>query len=800
MSEDKTLLQQLQRQNAGIQRLLTPNLKPTTGSEPFAGRKFQVAARQMRTMHPERLNLARQSDKASLGSEISQRFQSSAQGLHINPKAVQRSKSWDTVERVFHGPAAASKRETPAAAGELRQGSIIPRMETFPKPGQSVDEFRQQFQAAPRPKQEAAPKKVVVAPKARIFTRVEEISKPSVKPSAPSSKDEPDPAPISAMRAPPTEPAAPPSVQRQIDSAETPSLPAIEKGLASFVSASPTSTPVSLPNSNPAPNAPITVSRKPESAIQRQPEQGVPSASEPAPAIEPVSAKIPALPVVNRQQAENAEELDTPVQRKTTVSRQAPNVQAKAVQRQPATKLPLAKPTQSQRTESVKVNRSVTSDVKRTAESPAASTPQPPAAKPIVQTKPATQVVQRNVTNEQEEMPVARAVSASNTEEISATTQQSLSTNQPTDANTELLQAKPVQRKSVEPAQLEELNEGPKLQAKLVQRQSLEPVQPEILDEGPKLQAKSIQRQSAEPVQPEGFDEETKLQTKLVQRQSVEPVQPEALDEGLKLQAKLIQAKPQVVQPKLQPELPLARKILAPKGLTSVQSARPVLSTGKASSIQRLEGKGLAPSSSPDSQTTSQVSIARLPGQSNVNVVASRSPLVLRMPLQQKVQSQARIENSVQMMRSEKLQLKNSPATVLQLQRAELVHPEKYKAASVPLGLAGMTATASDQTSPSGSAPMPLARMAQSDGAVSPQTQASMSVQRSISAGQPISTSNGGGSAVSFEGEGTNQQQPDEPGKDGKKPVDLNALAEEIFPIVKRLLAIEADRSGDGFR
>ena len=114
MPETSPLLARLQAQQNQLQRLLTPGLKPSPVGEPFAGRKFQLAARQMRVLDGGQLGLAKPQQIMRFGAGLVQRLQESRQLLHLNPKMTGGQTAWGGLERIFPGTVPA-KTETPAA-------------------------------------------------------------------------------------------------------------------------------------------------------------------------------------------------------------------------------------------------------------------------------------------------------------------------------------------------------------------------------------------------------------------------------------------------------------------------------------------------------------------------------------------------------------------------------------------------------------------------------------------------------------------------------------------------------------
>jgi hypothetical protein len=179
------LANRLTQQRNRIAGMLTPGAKTAPGGLPalplspilagIGGQKYLQAARKMRILDPQRLGSLQPQNilRPLTGPAID-----TTGLLHIKPAAEDQPNPWSQLETIF--PSAAASEPAPAApaAGELRAGSIIPRMPTFPKPGQSIESFKEQVQQRPKapPPPAESPSRPRIAPNARLFSRVQEIS------------------------------------------------------------------------------------------------------------------------------------------------------------------------------------------------------------------------------------------------------------------------------------------------------------------------------------------------------------------------------------------------------------------------------------------------------------------------------------------------------------------------------------------------------------------------------------------------------------------------------------------------
>ena len=183
------LTNHLHQQRDRIAGMLMPGAKTAPGQRPlspvlpgFGGQKFRLAARKMRALDPAQLgNLRPEKILQPLIGPVNE----ARNLLHLKPAAEENASTpWSQVETVF--PSAAAEPEPPSGAGELRQGSIIPRMALFPKPGQSLESFKEQVQQRAKvPPSSAEPQKPQISPKSRLFSRVQEIATPKT-PEEPS--------------------------------------------------------------------------------------------------------------------------------------------------------------------------------------------------------------------------------------------------------------------------------------------------------------------------------------------------------------------------------------------------------------------------------------------------------------------------------------------------------------------------------------------------------------------------------------------------------------------------------------
>ena len=123
----------------------------------------------------------------------------------LKPKSVAGKSVWSEVEQQHVGSVAGGQQPQPES-GTLSRGSVIQKFDVFPKPGQSIEAFKEQAQKIPPSKK--APSRPQTArpappPKSRMFSHVQEISPQS--PAQPKEQIPDIPAPVER-----TEPTTPP--------------------------------------------------------------------------------------------------------------------------------------------------------------------------------------------------------------------------------------------------------------------------------------------------------------------------------------------------------------------------------------------------------------------------------------------------------------------------------------------------------------------------------------------------------------------------------------------------------------
>jgi hypothetical protein len=166
--------------------MLSPGLKTRAGDQQagsvssiftrFGGGKFQLAARKMRYLNDKKLGNIHPESRKIFSGTIPEKFQDIQNLIHVRPSFPSQESFWSDLEKVYP-TSQGSRFETPTQPGELGPGSVIPRIPMFPKPGQSIESFREQARSIPRrPKRQAPPREPKLDPRSRLFTRIQEIS------------------------------------------------------------------------------------------------------------------------------------------------------------------------------------------------------------------------------------------------------------------------------------------------------------------------------------------------------------------------------------------------------------------------------------------------------------------------------------------------------------------------------------------------------------------------------------------------------------------------------------------------
>jgi hypothetical protein len=160
-----------------ITGMLMPGLKTAPGGQTypsflkdFGGLKYKIAARKMRSLDPAKLGSLQ---PARIVRRLIAPLAESRNLLHLK-SLDDNSPTWNEVETIF--PSSIGEAESSPQGGEFRQGSIIPRLATFPKPGQSIESFKKQVEQYPKaPAPPVEPPQRPLSPKSRLFSHVQEI-------------------------------------------------------------------------------------------------------------------------------------------------------------------------------------------------------------------------------------------------------------------------------------------------------------------------------------------------------------------------------------------------------------------------------------------------------------------------------------------------------------------------------------------------------------------------------------------------------------------------------------------------
>lgn len=289
MTSPTPLIQRLQSHQANARRMLTPGLKSRADQQrPFSpvleglgAQKYTQIAQNMRFLGKDRLGFIQPEAINLIGRNLPEKFTNLSGLLHIKAPATPDANIWSEVEQILPtgtqqtSPAAAQAPEEP---GTLRQGSIIQRMQTFPKPGQSIEAFKEQVKSRAVSQKPASPtRKLPQAgdPAVRRYARIEEIR---------SKEAAANPEPPAAQ--PPV--TTPPTVQRQQDTnLQTPDRPDADSGLhANDERQTPAQlAPLSEPSTPPeaqTPGQPAPVSKSLAPPQIRTPEPPAPALKSPA--------------------------------------------------------------------------------------------------------------------------------------------------------------------------------------------------------------------------------------------------------------------------------------------------------------------------------------------------------------------------------------------------------------------------------------------------------------------------------------------------------------------------------------
>ena len=189
MASGNQVVSRLKQQRSRIQGMLSPGRKNVPGGDinvplspvasDFAGRKFQIAAKKMRILGEDRTRSFLPRMEMTLGADIASKFKDVEKNFHVNSQTMRDSSIWSEVETIFPGggqPTSSTMRPDPGHM--LQQGSVIQKYSTVPKPGQSLESFRQQIESQPRVASPSVTrnKKAAISPGDRLFSKVQEIT------------------------------------------------------------------------------------------------------------------------------------------------------------------------------------------------------------------------------------------------------------------------------------------------------------------------------------------------------------------------------------------------------------------------------------------------------------------------------------------------------------------------------------------------------------------------------------------------------------------------------------------------
>ncbi len=138
-------------------------------------------------------NIIQRQSFDNFSRNVVQKYVEAREFIPLVPKFERGKGFWGELERIFPS-ASAERNEEPAQPGEMRRGTIIQKMETFPKTGQTFADFKGQMDQPFKRQQKKVSevKRKPVAPGQRLFARVTEIN-PKIQPEVPAAEgaDEP---------------------------------------------------------------------------------------------------------------------------------------------------------------------------------------------------------------------------------------------------------------------------------------------------------------------------------------------------------------------------------------------------------------------------------------------------------------------------------------------------------------------------------------------------------------------------------------------------------------------------------
>jgi hypothetical protein len=142
----------------------------------LSGRRV-LAARQMRVIDDQKLGSLHPQKILSLDADFKDKKAAIQRMIHFTPGYARDDSIWSEVDQVYPAASASESQREPEQPGVMRAGTIIQKFSMTPKPGQSIESFKEQVSRFKPSKPVTSPShKPVLPSKARLFSRVQEIS------------------------------------------------------------------------------------------------------------------------------------------------------------------------------------------------------------------------------------------------------------------------------------------------------------------------------------------------------------------------------------------------------------------------------------------------------------------------------------------------------------------------------------------------------------------------------------------------------------------------------------------------
>jgi len=154
--------------------------------------RFRLTVQRNPVLDPQKSDIVHREKYVSLMKSVTQKYQAVKEMVPLALNSRFEEGSWGVLERIFPGRASAGKPEEPLQPGEMRSGTVIQKFNMFPKPGQSLDDFKRRVEPVreqPRHK-DVTHKKTLVESGQRLFSKITEI--PSNSPPLDLSAGQPE--------------------------------------------------------------------------------------------------------------------------------------------------------------------------------------------------------------------------------------------------------------------------------------------------------------------------------------------------------------------------------------------------------------------------------------------------------------------------------------------------------------------------------------------------------------------------------------------------------------------------------